>query len=154
MKFATFIVVDDKLSRDKETCEYTVNGDVIYPLLTPLPVIKQGSGCIGIGIITSSIRKSSSTTVVFSLSKVSSEDANAYYNLYRNQISTLEDADDAYEATADMIIPGMMTRVISRPKGPSSGRPSPKRRQEPRRSLSDYMDDDDDDDFYNNPNWR
>jgi hypothetical protein len=49
MKVATFIVVDDTLSRNKEEFEFTVNGDVIYPLETPMPVIRKGTGCIGIG---------------------------------------------------------------------------------------------------------
>ena len=115
MKFATFIVVDDTFKK-REKCNFTVNGDVIYPLGTPMPVIVKGSGCIGVGIVVSSTRNGSSTSITFKLSKTDNASASAYYDLYRNQISVSTDSEDAYENASDMVIPGMMAGATVKPK--------------------------------------
>ena len=133
MKLANFIVVDDTMSRNRDICTFTVNGDVIYPLETPLPVIRKGSGCIGIGIISSSTRKSTTTSITFKLSETSASAANAYYDLYRNQVST-GGSDDAYD-TSDAIIPGMM--VGSRK--PSASKDNSRNRRGRGPSLSDII---------------
>lgn len=145
MKFATFIIVDDTLSRNREKCEFTVNGDVIYPLETPMPVIQKGKGCIGIGYIMSSTRRASSTTITFKLSNCSAEAGRAYYDLYRNQISVSNDVNDAYDNASDMVIPGMMMGAIKqKPSFESGPKPSRGNNRRNARSLSDYLDDDDD----------
>lgn len=139
MKFATFIVVDDTFKK-REKSNFTVNGDVIYPLGTPMPVILKGSGCIGVGIVLESTRKGSSTSITFKLSKTDKASADAYYDLYRNQISVSSDAsEDAYDNAADMVIPGMMAGANIKPKLSEDDRGRSRKR-----SLSDFMDDDDD----------
>ena len=137
MKFTTFIVVDDTFKK-REKCNFTVNGDVIYPLGTPMPVIVKGSGCIGVGIVLSSTRNGSSTSITFKLSKTDNASANAYYDLYRNQISVSSDSDDAYENASDMVIPGMMAGATVKPKLSDDDRIRTRKR-----SLSDFMEDDD-----------
>ena len=159
MKFATFIVVDDTLLKRHGEVSFTVNGDVIYPLETPMPVIRKGTGCIGVGMIKSSTRSKSATTITFILSKCNEESARAYYDLYRNQISISPNTDDVYDAASDMVIPGMMASAGIKPKV-SSDNYRPRRKKESHTSLTDYLNDDDDDDsdddsdnFFNNPKW-
>lgn len=139
MKLSTFIVVDDyKRIKTGGICEHTVNGAVIYPLETPLPIIQKGKGCIGIGMISEVNMTTSSTRIVFKVSKVNIDDGNAYYRLYQNQVSAVND-DDAYDAAADMVIPGMMMGKSTR----SSGRDLSESRRSRSKSLSDFMRDND-----------
>ena len=157
MKFATFIVVDDTLSKKQGEAIFTVNGDVIYPLETPMPVIRKGVGCIGVGMIKSSMRSKSATTITFILSKCNEDSARAYYDLYRNQISIAPNSDDVYDNASDIVIPGMMMSAGVKPKISSSNSSPRKRRNETYGSLTDYLDDDDDDDgddFFTNPKWK
>ena len=144
MKIATFVVVDDKLSSRRGEYVYTVNGDVIYPLETPLPVIQRGKGCIGVALVNSSTRTKSSTTINFAMSKVSKTEADAYYTLYRNQISMSNSEEDAYENASDMVIPGMMTSAGVKPKTTRDNRNSSRTYGTKPRSLSDIYEDDDD----------
>lgn len=150
MKFSTFIVVDDTMTRNKETFTFTVSGDVIYPLETAIPVIKKGSGCIGIAIIKFSTRSATSTTITFKMSKCSTEDSRAYYNLYRNQISLSSDTEDSYENASDMIIPGMMTSASIKPTIESNSKHNTRSSRRNNSSLSDMLYDDDED-F---PHWE
>ena len=139
MKFNTFIVVDDTLKKNTRdnTCTFTVNGDVIYPIGVPMPVIRKGKGCVGVGIIISSTRNGTSTSITFTISNVNDASAKAYYSLYQNNISVSNDSDDAYENASDMIIPGMIANVSKTSKKSNNSRRSG------RSSLSDYLEDDD-----------
>ena len=137
MQIATFIVLDDPLKGYSKTQSRTVNGEVYYPLETPMPIILKGKGCIGIGMVNEMTISTSSTTIVFVASKISDNDANAYYALYRNQVSVSSNtSSDLYEQS-DAIIPGMMTSINRK-----QHQPEPRRRN---RSLMDYVDDDYDD---------
>lgn len=137
MKIANFIVVDDyKRIKNGGVCEHSVNGTVLYPLDTPIPIIQKRSGCIGIGMVTEITMSSSSTRIVFSVSKVNDDDANAYYKLYQNQVSVSND-DDSYDAAGDMVIPGMMVGKTPRPSIRNSHESSRPRSS----SLSDFMKD-------------
>lgn len=133
MRISNFIVVDDyKRIKNGSTFLHSVNGTVIYPLETPLPIIQKGNGCIGIGMISEIVMSSSSTRITFTVSKVNSDDADAYYRLYQNQVSVSNDTD-GYDVGADMVIPGMMA---SQPKVTKRGYDSPRPKS---RSLSDFM---------------
>lgn len=142
MRIASFIVVDDyKRIKSGGICEHTVNGTVLYPLETSLPIIQKGKGCIGLGMVSETTMTTSSTRIVFRVSRVNDDDAKAYYRLYQNQVSTSND-EDVYDASSDMVIPGMLTS--SRHPKISSDRYETSSRHRSK-SLSDYMRDNDDD---------
>ena len=141
MKLAQFIIVDDTMNRkNRDTFEFTVNGDVIYPLETPLPVIRKGVGCIGIGIISTSVRKNTTTSITFRVSETNKDAAKAYYDLYRNQVSS-SNSDDIYDNASDTIIPGMMMNSAIRPAKDESKSQYRRRRGQ---SLSDILRENDD----------
>ena len=140
MRIASFIVVDDyKRIKSGGICAHTVNGTVLYPLETSLPIIQKGKGCIGLGMVSEITMTTSSTRIVFSVSRVDDDDAKAYYRLYQNQVSTSND-EDVYDASSDMVIPGMM--VSSRQPKISDRDRYDSQNHRPR-SLSDYMRDND-----------
>lgn len=85
--------------------QYTVPGTKVYPLMVPIPVIKKGTGCIGLGMVSAVSMTVDSTTIEFTLTAISTENAKSYYNLYRNVISN-SDSDAAY-GDEDMVIPGL-----------------------------------------------
>ena len=142
MKITNFIVLDDRVGRMSEY-RHTVNGEVYIPLETSVPVIVKGVGCIGLGMVIEINMTKASTTFTFTMSKVGRDAADAYYSLYKNQIS-MTDTEDVYDQS-DVIIPGMMastTKSTPKPKR-SSNYDSPL--YEGRRSgssLLDYMEDD------------
>ena len=138
MRIATFIVLDDPLTRSSKAYERTLNGEVYFPLETPMPIIVKGKGCIGIGMVNELRITKSSTTITFQWSKVNEADANAYYALYRNQVSVSDDNTDPYDQS-DAIIPGMMTSVNK--KADYTSDTSPRRRN---RGILDIADEDDD----------
>ena len=138
MRVATFIVLDDPLKRSSKEYERTLNGEVYFPLETPMPIIVKGKGCIGIGMVSELRITKSSTTITFRWSNVNEADANAYYALYRNQVSVSDDNTDPYDQS-DAIIPGMMTSVNK--KVDYTPDTSPRRRS---RGILDIADEDDD----------
>lgn len=106
--FENYIVISKGSSLDdyktKNGYEYTTEGAKIYPLETALPIIIQGSGCVGVGWITKYTVTPSSTSISFDkLIFNKPEVLEAYYNLYKAAISNDEDSEDA-------IIPGLRTR--------------------------------------------
>lgn len=115
MRLENFIIVNDIKRRGTES--YTVDGMVLLPIGTPLPVILKGKGCCGIGIVSELRITEQTTTIKFELNEISKEHADAYYALYRNQVTFNTDSDDPYEQT-DQIIPGMMRSLPG--KGSSS----------------------------------
>lgn len=156
MQIMNFIVVHDKPKGKK----YTVDGEVYIPLGRPVPIIQVGVGCIGIGIVQELLMRETATEITFELSKdISKEAKTAYYNLYRNQISTGSSSEDKY-ATQDAIIPGAMKNI--RNSGSSNvnynsrfesdgefipdysfGKDNENKRYGRRSSLSDFLDDND-----------
>ena len=142
MKFSTFIVVDDPLRGYSRPQERTMNGEVYFPLETPMPIILKGKGCIGIGMIHKMTITKSSTTIKFEATKINDNDANAYYALYRNQVS-VSDNTDSYDQT-DVIIPGMVSSVKPRKANIEDDYDYRRRRN---RGILDIANDDDDFDW-------
>lgn len=106
MKILNFIEVTRALSDGGYSV--AVTGECYIPCETPVPVIQKGKKCIGIGIVRSLTITAESTDISFNLStNVSKEKKQAYYDLYRNNVSAITNSDDPYENT-DQIIPGAM----------------------------------------------
>ena len=147
MRITNFIVLDDVPNR-KHEYHHTVNGEVYIPLETTVPVIQKGYGCIGLGMVTEIVMRKDSTTIIFTMSKVGKDAADAYYSLYKNQV-TMSDSNDVYDQS-DVVIPGMMASTAkSTPKpkrSSSSNYNSPlyggKRYNSSGGSLLDYVEDD------------
>lgn len=114
MEMSFFIVIDANVNLrsiriNSEEYEYTNTGTKIYPFNSPLPVIRKGSGCIGIAIVKNINLTGTSTTVTFTFTEVDQDSAKAYYSLYRNTTSmNTMSSDDAYENAEDAVIPGAM----------------------------------------------
>lgn len=148
MKIANFIVLDDRPNR-KQEYHHTVNGEVYIPLETTVPVIQRGYGCIGLGMVTEIVMRKDSTTIIFTMSKVGKDAADAYYSLYKNQV-TMNESDDVYDQASDVIIPGMMASTAKstpKPKRSSSTNyNSPlydgRRSNSSSGSLMEYLEDD------------
>lgn len=104
MKLNSCIVVDQKVRRGEN--RWTVTGTCLYPLETSLPVILKGKGCIGVAMISKLEITAESTTIYFDMKGVSEADSRAYYNLYRNQMSSSAYVEDPYD-TDDQLIPGI-----------------------------------------------
>ena len=134
MNFMNFIVVDEKIREGRN--EYTVSGTVILKLDVPVPVIVKGKGCIGIGTVHQLLLTSDSTDITFTLSKVSKDACNAYYDLYRNQVSNSQ-SDDAYESSEDMVIPGAIGAKMQQRSNPDNYG-NRQRRSNGHASLSDF----------------
>jgi hypothetical protein len=124
MKFSTFVVLDSETSlssirESRNSYEYTDQGAIIYPLDTPLPIIRSGSGCIGIAVISRVNMTSSSTTISFSVTQIDQASAKAYYGLYKNTASMNQSStDDVYSNSADVVIPGLIKPQSSKIKTP------------------------------------
>lgn len=144
--FENYIVISKGSSLDdyktKNGYEYTIEGAKIYPLETALPIIIQGSGCVGVGWITRYIVTTTSTTISFDkLIFNKPEVLEAYYNLYKAVASNDENSED-------VIIPGLKKKKERAPKNKfrvdndSYSRSSNKKFID---SLDDIDDDDSDD---------
>ena len=149
MDILSFIVIDGKPQyvgehENKDVYSHTLEGEVYIPLETPIPIIRRGSGCIGIGLVVELTITKTSTTIVYSMSNISEVNAKAYYDLYRNQ-ATASNTDGYQE---DVVIPGMMRNVGNVPKPKKSGN-NKRNSNKSHRSLMDYPSvfDDDYDDF-------
>lgn len=148
MEIANFIVIDDSTKRcreDNEIFKHTVNGTVFMPIGVTLPVIRKGHGCQGLGVVTELRITSTSTTMFFKIYNCAPEAGNAYYSLYRNQLTTSASAlDDVYDNT-DVIIPGALQNVKPVPNHTKLGHDTSYSRQRGYSSLSDFdgMDSDD-----------
>lgn len=116
MKILQFIVVEENMRNGRN--KYTVSGECYLPCGTTFPVIQKGKGCIGLGMVKSLYITQTTTEIEFDLSReISKEKKNAYYDLYRNVLSTSK-TDDPY-GDSDQIIPGaMMGRTKSRSESP------------------------------------
>ena len=155
MQVMNFIVVHDKI-KGRNSVSYTVDGEVYIPIGKPVPIIQVGIGCIGIGTVRELLMRETATEITFDVSKDISKEAKiAYYNLYRNQISSGGSSEDRY-ATQDAIIPGAM-RGLRNSGGPNTQSNSrfetsgdfvpdygfgQKQRDRRGSSLSDFLDDD------------
>lgn len=121
MEIGNFIIIDDNAKRFKANDEmfiHTVNGALFMPVNVTLPVIRKGHGCIGVGVVKELRITSEVTTMYFTIHSCTTEAGRAYYDLYRNQLTTSASAlDDVYDNT-DVIIPGAMQNVR-----PISGQP-------------------------------
>lgn len=127
--FNNFIVVDDSFSKRFGRQSFTVTGQQLYQIGTAIPVIRKGSGCIGIAVVEAFTVTQTATTVTFDVSKVNENDAKVYYKLYQNSLS-IGESDDMSDQE-DMIIPGAM---LGRDRNPE------KRKTRRGGSLMDYMD--------------
>lgn len=129
MEFSNFIVIGDQI-RKKGAQTVTVSGTVFIALDVPVPVIIEGEGCIGLGIVKELRIRSSSTDICFELTRdISVKEKEFLYNLYRNQISMggSSNGNRYAHSSKDVIIPGAI--------GSIGGNSSRKR--------SSYMDDTD-----------
>lgn len=138
MKILNFIVVEGNPEyygdvNGEDMYSFTTQGECYIALETPVPVIKRGKGCIGIGVVTKLTITKTSTTIVYSIADVSEASSKAYYDLYRNQAT----ASNSEEYQEDVVIPGMMrgTKVTPRPKISDYDTP---RRPNKHKSLMDY----------------
>lgn len=146
MNILNFIVIEGKPqyygeTNDEDAYSFTAQGECYIPLETPVPIIKRGSGCIGIGLVLQLEITKTSTTIIYTVSDISETNAKAYYDLYRNQAT----ASNSEEYNEDTIIPGMMRTATSMPRPKKSDYDIGKRKQNSHKSLLDY------DDAYNPP---
>ena len=110
MELLNFIVLQSNTRQKHVT--YSVSGMVLLPLDKTVPVIVSGQGCIGVGIVKQLTIRSTGTDIEFELTTgISDTEKSAYYNLYRNQVSS--STADKFEST-DAIIPGAMTNLSGR----------------------------------------
>ena len=140
MNILNFIVIEGRPDfhgddNGTEIYRYTMQGECSIPLDTPVPIIRRGTGCIGIGTVTKLQMTRTSTTMYYTIADISESNARAYYDLFRNQatVSNLEEYQE------DVIIPGMMRNISAspRPKYDGSGY-GKKKKKESHRSLMDY----------------
>lgn len=104
MKVLQFIVIES--NHGSGTYEHTVTGECYIPCNTPVPIIRKGHGCIGIGVVKSLLITAESTRIEYDSREISKEKKKAYYDLYRNNMS-VSDVEDPY-ANTDQVIPGAM----------------------------------------------
>lgn len=135
MNFVNFIVLDTKVKEGKNS--YTMSGAVLMKLDAPIPVIVKGKGCIGIGTPHQLTITSTSTDVLFTFAKVSKEACDAYYDLYRNQVSNVSSSEDGYEGSEDIMIPGAVGANMRRHQKPDNYNNSYRRSNTT--SLSDFL---------------
>ena len=117
--------------RDGKHWKYAVSGTRIYPIEVSIPIIRKGQGCIGLAMIRELHIDSNRTVITFDVFKCDQKQANAYYDLYRNNLSMGNGSSgDDYEDTEDMVIPGLVGGVTSRMRhtDETTYRPSPKRK--------------------------
>lgn len=134
MNILNFIVIDDKQHYydDNDLYSFTAQGECYIPLETPVPIIRRGIGCIGIGLVAELKITRTSTTIIYSISDISEMSARAYYDLYRNQAT----ASNTEEYREDVIIPGMMRKATVPRPSYSSDDFSRKKKKSPYRSRS------------------
>lgn len=110
MQISNFIITDEEPGYQKNQT-IIMRGEVYIPLGIPVPVIRKGVGCIGLGIVKELRITLNETTVKFSLDEtLSREDMHAYYNLYRNGQSSSKSNGSPYENT-DAVIPGAINSL-------------------------------------------
>lgn len=136
MQMMSFIVLDENENPERGRSQKfaTVNGEVYIPLDVSVPVIVKGTGCVGLGTVKELCIRRESTEIAYEFTAdVSREACDAYYNLYRNQMTVLS-SDDPYD-NQDALIPGAMAgkKRVRNSYHESS-------RREP--ALSDFLDDD------------
>lgn len=136
MNILNFIIIDKPLRSTKynlETNMFAMEGEVYIPLETPVPIIQKGVGCVGIGMVSELNITKSSTMIYFSSTKISESAEKAYYDLYRNQISTGN--QNMYSNQEDVVIPGLARGMKTTTKSNRNNKPTHK-------SLMNYGDDD------------
>lgn len=105
-----FIVVGDdgKSYKEHGTYSYANTGLLLYQVGAILPIIRKGSGCMGLGVVLGYSTTGNTTTVSFkAMGKVPKEDRDAYFRLYRMNAGVSSDESDPYDST-DAFIPGAM----------------------------------------------
>lgn len=148
LQICTFLVIDSNVNlrslrtEDRGIYKFTNNGSLIYPLETPLPIIKSGTGCVGVAVIQEMRVTATKTMVLFKVTEVSDSDGKVYYNLYRNTQSmrTEQTGSDVYDGSEDVVIPGAMmsTSAMHKPNTtPRSSNESRPQRNDDRRSIGD-----------------
>ena len=114
IKFGSFIVLTRGTSiqdyqESRNSFAYSDNGVIVYPINNQIPVIVQGSGCIGIATPTRFTVDQNTTRVYFKFrafdrnSPADMSYAKAYTALYRGLNESDDDSDNA-----DACIPGAM----------------------------------------------
>lgn len=153
MRINTGIVLDKDFrvtTNGKREMDFTITGQHLFPLETPIPVYKKKEGCIGIGIVKSIYMTAESTTIQFVMSRVSKQEAAAYTNLYQNQLATQITEDDPYVTEA--FIPGAAgVKVSAMDEGSIIDNPTLPRYPSHSSLMDNYDDeyeDDDDDDYH------
>lgn len=128
---------------ETEVYEFTNNGVLLYPIGTPIPVIRKSKGCIGLAVISEITITANTTKVRFEFNEdISSNDKIAYFNLYRNQVSSGNtSSSDIYDSSEDVIIPGALGSININNSEPKVSK----------RKKNHYFDDDDDDDYDPDP---
>jgi len=138
MKISNFIVMDR--GPDGRHGTAYANEYLVVPIAQPLPVIVRGRGCVGLGVVTKIEITDDGTTIKFDFDRsISDAEAEAYYNLYRNQASN--GGEDRYSNT-EAVIPGAISRLGNN----RSERSNDSRKGHKKKSsggLLDYMDDGD-----------
>ena len=151
MNIMHFIVIDDSLKSKRMVSSnryhHTLNGEVYIQPETPVPVIQKGKGCIGIGMVSELRITASSTTIIFEVRETTESNMEAYYALYRNQISVTPSSDSYDES--DVIIPGAIRSVSGNGSDYKPSKGSNKDIYgEPRRKNRSILDIADDDEEY------
>lgn len=122
VKISNFIVLDRDLSlkdlrMSSRMYRYTDGGTIIYPIGTPVPIIKKGMGCIGFATIDKMVVTATSTEAYFEYSEINNKQmADAYYQLYRGTVTMGASASDDIYGGDDVIIPGVVTAPAQGPK--------------------------------------
>lgn len=132
-------------SRREDEYAYSNNGTLIYPIGIAVPVIRRGTGCIGVGVISEVILTATTTKITFTFNdQISESDKRAFYSLYRNQVSMEGGVNrDIYDASEDVVIPGAIGSINI-----NSSEPKPRKGRGQKASFNYYPDDEDDEDDY------
>lgn len=139
-----FVVIDgsqalEDIKIGKRDYKYTVNGAKIYPIGGILPLIRKGHGCLGLVNVTKITITETITTVEFTM--VEEGKYPAFYELYRNQItSSADSSSDSYDEY-DQIVPGAFTATRS-----NESKVVKKAKKNKYNSVSAYINDDSDED--------
>ena len=94
--------------RYKNVWRYAVAGTKLFPVGSILPIIRKGTGCIGLAQIVGCNMMQDKTEVTFITTNCSEDMADSCYSLYRNEITNNPDTGDLYDDAEDTLIPGII----------------------------------------------
>lgn len=102
--------------------KWTDNDMILYHIGLPIPIIKQGVGCVGIATPLEFTVGEYSTTVKFKFKKADKAFADAATVMYRSIMSNADKVSHDRNLDGDTIIPGYVAEASSskRPKGRST----------------------------------